>query len=488
MQVFKKLNLAPAVTIGIALGLLILSVGGVVHWWHVGFGMGWRLFGFGVLCCIAAVAVALWLSWSWIRIFGSVTSVIDQLNQKSGFVHTQGPALIDKLTEALGTCIKSYTEQNLSLEEQNNQLQIQIQLANRQKQNTEAIIYSIRDAVIVTDASDRLLMANEVAGKIFGFDYKNSLLKPLNELIPDDKKLFVEFLSHSRNSKSRATRKELEFIAKDKLRTFDCIVSCVYDQREQICGVVAVMHDITREKEVSQMKNDFVSHVSHELKTPLASITAYSEMLADGEANDEETRKEFYSVIQSQANRLSRLIEDILNTARIESGLIKIDKQHVSMTILIEEQLEMIKGFAQEKDIEVIGQKPIVFDQVYVDKDMMSQVIVNLLSNAVKYTKNGGTVRVDTEVDDTAEIIRVKVTDTGVGIPEEDIENVFDKFYRVGANKKQAKGTGLGLNLVKQIVEKVHGGKVFVTSKVNQGSTFGFELPLAATAVAEANG
>jgi two-component system phosphate regulon sensor histidine kinase PhoR len=242
---------------------------------------------------------------------------------------------------------------------------------------------------------------------------------------------------------------------------------------------VAVLHDITREKQIQQMKNDFVSHVSHELKTPLASITAYSEMLADGEADDEQTMKEFCSVIQSQAKRLNRLIEDILNISRIESGLIKVEKKAVSLTILIEEQLQMIKGYAEEKNIEIIGQKPIVFDQVYADKDMISQVIVNLLSNAVKYTPTGGSVKIGTEVDETANLIRVSVTDTGVGIPEDAIEHVFDKFYRVGANKKQAKGTGLGLNLVKQIVEKVHDGRIFVTSEVGVGSTFGFELPLA---------
>jgi two-component system phosphate regulon sensor histidine kinase PhoR len=227
------------------------------------------------------------------------------------------------------------------------------------------------------------------------------------------------------------------------------------------------------------MKNDFVSHVSHELKTPLASITAYSEMLVDGEANDERTRKEFYSVIQNQARRLSRLIEDILNTSRIESGLIKVNKEVLSLTMLIEDQLQMIKGCAEEKNIEIIGQKPIVFDQVYVDRDMMSQVIINLLSNAVKYTQSGGTVRILTEVDEAASSARVIVTDTGVGIPEDDIEHVFDKFYRVDANKKHAEGTGLGLNLVKQMVETVHGGRVFVKSKVGEGSTFGFELPLA---------
>jgi two-component system phosphate regulon sensor histidine kinase PhoR len=202
-------------------------------------------------------------------------------------------------------------------------------------------------------------------------------------------------------------------------------------------------------------------------------------MLADGEANDEKTRKEFYSVIQSQAQRLNRLIEDILNCSRIESGLIKINKETASLTMLIEEQLQMIKGYAEEKEVKVIGQKPIIYDQVDVDKDMIQEVIVNLLSNAVKYTPSGGSVKIETEVDENAALVRVSVTDTGVGIPEDDIEHVFDKFYRVSANKKQAEGTGLGLNLVKQIIEKVHDGRVFVMSKVGVGSTFGFELPLA---------
>jgi two-component system phosphate regulon sensor histidine kinase PhoR len=226
------------------------------------------------------------------------------------------------------------------------------------------------------------------------------------------------------------------------------------------------------------MKNDFVSHVSHELKTPLASIMAYSEMLVEGEADDEKTRNEFYSVIQSQAKRLNRLIEDILNISRIESGLIKIEKKPVSLTILIEEQLQMIKGYAEEKNINIITKKPIIFDQVNVDRDMISQVIVNLLSNAVKYTSSSGSIRIETEVDESAGLARVSITDTGVGIPEDDLQHIFDKFYRVKVNNKQAKGTGLGLNLVKQIVEKIHNGRVFVTSRVGAGSTFGFELPL----------
>jgi two-component system phosphate regulon sensor histidine kinase PhoR len=469
-------------------GAAALAVAGtqIIHISRTGFGDGWSLF--SVACCLAGAMVVIWLGVYAYRLNRSVTSIANRLNEQSPPVCANGPAVAVELNHAIEQRLKDYRQMEQSLHEQVNQLNIQLQLAQRQKQNTDAIIYSIRDAVIVVDEHSRLLMANEAAGKLFGFNYRDVQLRSVEKIVSEDKKEFTTFLRKSRETRARATRRELQFAEADRVRTFDCIVSCVHDQREQVCGAVAVLHDITREKEVSQMKNDFVSHVSHELKTPLASIMAYSEMLADGEANDEKTQKEFYSIIQSQANRLSRLIDDILNTARIESGLIKVDKKPLSLTILIQEQLGMIKGYAEEKDIEVAGQEPIVLDQVNVDRDMMAQVVVNLLSNAVKYTAPGGKVEIKTEVDDIANLARVKITDTGVGIPEDEIEHVFDKFYRVGANNKQAKGTGLGLNLVKQIVEKVHGGKVFVTSKVNEGSTFGFELPLAANQPATVNG
>jgi len=432
-------------------------------------------------CVIGAMGV-IWLGWCLARLRRGVTSVAAWLRDgRPGSIEDTGSrsAPVDWLVEAVNSAFQRYDSEAGELEKQLKDSHIQIQLSQRQQKNTEAIIYSIRDAVIVVDEFDKLLMANEAAGRLLDFDYRNSTHKPIDELAGPEHSEFVDFLTSSKKNKARATKREIELERDGVQRVFDCVVSCVFDVRDEICGAAAVLHDITREKEVSQMKNDFVSHVSHELKTPLASITAYSEMLADGEADDEETRKEFYSVIQNQARRLNRLIEDILNISRIESGLIKVSKEPASLTMLIEEQLQMIKSYAEEKSIEVSGRKPIVFDQVMVDKDMMSQVIVNLLSNAVKYTPAGGSVRIETEVDEISQLATVTVADTGVGIPEDEVEHVFEKFYRVGVNKKQAKGTGLGLNLVKQIVETVHGGRVFVTSKVAEGSTFGFELPLA---------
>ena len=461
---------------------------GLARWYYSGTGEGLRFAGYvfvwPVCYFVAAVGVIL-LGWYWLRLVRGVTSVAQQLREKqSSCIKPSSNKIVNELSEAINKHFGgngSYIEE---LEKQIKDSQLKIQLLRRQKRNTDAIIYSIRDAVIVIDEFDKLLMANEAAGKLFNFDYKSSQHKPINELVSSEKTKageneFVNFLCQSRQNKVRHTRREIDFSNENRSKTFDCIVSCVYGEEERVCGVVAVLHDITREKEISQMKNDFVNHVSHELKTPLASISAYSEMLVDGEADDEQTRKEFYSVIQSQAKRLNRLIEDILNTSRIESGLIKVEKRPVSLTILMEEQLQMIRSYAEEKNIKLIGQKPIVFDQVYADKDMISEVIINLLSNAVKYTPCGGSIKIEMEVDEIAGLARVSVTDTGVGIPKDEIEHIFDKFYRVGANKKQAEGTGLGLNLVKQIVEKVHNGRVFVTSEPGAGSTFGFELPLA---------
>ena len=483
MRLGRSLYLIVTMVVACCMFIATLAVGQ-----HSGTEEGVHYAGYILPVCSVFVAVGvILLGWSWLRLAGAVTSIAmlikddkpNAVSRDKGFFAYLRKTKVDELCKAINGHFDDSASRTAEYEKQIKDFQVQIQLSHNREKNAEAIIYSIRDAVIVVDEYDKLLMANEAAGRLFKFDFKNSQHRPLTELIGADHGEFADFLSHSRKSKSHATRREIEFLEDGDRKTFDCIVSCVYDQSRQVCGVVAVLHDITREKQIQQMKNDFVSHVSHELKTPLASITAYSEMLVDGEANDEKTRKEFYSVIQNQASRLSRLIEDILNTSRIESGLIKVSKEPVSLTMLIEEQLQMIKGFAEEKNIEVIGQKPIVFDQVYVDKDMMSQVIINLLSNAVKYTRSGGTVRIATEVDDVASLARVIVTDTGVGIPEDEIEHVFEKFYRVGANKKQATGTGLGLNLVKQMVETVHSGRVFVTSKVGEGSTFSFELPLA---------
>ena len=413
-----------------------------------------------------------------IRITTSANQLAGMLeNEKLGHIKTRTSSLISPLADAIFRFATGYTERLNELESAHSNLALQHQLLQEQKKNIEEIIFSIRDGVIVTDPFDRLILANDAAQKLFGFDTTPAGTKQIEELISHTE--FVKLIVRSRRSKLRHVKHELTFEDNGRTKVFDCIISCVKDAQDVTSGVVAVLHDITREKEISQMKNDFVSHVSHELKTPLASINAYAEMLVDGEAQDVEMLNQFCSVIQTQAQRLNRLIEDVLNISRIESGLTKINKETLSVAILIRDGAAMIESYAREKNITIDVQAPIICDQVHADKDMIDQVIANLLSNAVKYTPPGGTVEIGIDVNEADHLVRVTVADTGVGIPPEDLEHVFDKFYRVEANKECAKGTGLGLNLVKQIVEKVHGGKVFVTSTPGEGSTFGFDMPLA---------
>jgi two-component system phosphate regulon sensor histidine kinase PhoR len=261
-------------------------------------------------------------------------------------------------------------------------------------------------------------------------------------------------------------------------RTFKITLSSVAEESDTPAGVVAVLHDMTREKEVSEMKNDFVSMVSHELRTPLASIKAYVEMLIDGEADDQKTQNEFYEVIQNEANRLGRLIDNILNISRIESGLVRVNRQPQSLAVILKDALEVIAPQTRQKNITLTELLTPVLYQTLADRDMLYQAVLNLLSNAVKYTPEGGCITVETLLDESQKKVLTKITDTGVGIPPKDLPFVFDKFYRAEANNRIAPGTGLGLSLVRHIVETVHHGRIFVESHVGKGSCFGFELDL----------
>jgi two-component system, OmpR family, phosphate regulon sensor histidine kinase PhoR len=472
-----------------AIEVCVLLAAAVVLWQDSYFGEGWHLAVF--VGCMVGVVGVIWLAFSWYKLGREITSIASRLRTDEKSAACLGTdvknenAILYGLVESIENRMRGHSDYVSELKLQIDELQIQLRVSQRHRINLESIIYGIHDAVVVIDQFDKLLLANESAGKLFSFDHKISRYKPLNGLLDERRQDFIEFLKKTRKSRARHTRYELEMAVNSEQRFFDCIVSCIFDENQQISGVVSILHDITKEKEIARIKNDFVSHVSHELKTPLASISAYAEMLVDGEADNDQMRKEFYSVIQSQAKRLNRLIEDILNISRIESGLIKVEKKAVSLALIIQEQMKMIQNYAEEKNIKVVCPEFIVFEQVYGDKDMLSQVVVNLLSNAIKYTPAGGTVTISTEVNEAAGMAKVSVTDTGVGIPESEIGHLFEKFHRVEANNKMAKGTGLGLSLVKQIIEKVHNGHVFVESKVGAGSTFSFELPLATADVVE---
>jgi two-component system, OmpR family, phosphate regulon sensor histidine kinase PhoR len=328
----------------------------------------------------------------------------------------------------------------------------------------------------VTDSFDEILLANESASKLFGIEGRSLERVPIDQLVKDVQCVTaIRDVRQSRNaSERRVVEQRLRLNGREGV--FKLTMSCITSAGGEPGGVVSVFHDMTRENEIARMKNDFVSSVSHELRTPLSSIRAYVEMLVDGEAQDEKTRTEFYDIILAEANRLGRLIDNILNISRIESGLVEIKKQPVSVMLLCKEALDVITPQAKAKNQRVEGYiEPSIY-QTMADKDMLYQAVLNLLSNAVKYTPDGGSVTLRATADEASKKITVRVIDTGVGIPAKDVPFVFDKFFRVEANKNVAKGTGLGLALVKNIIETVHGGRIFLESEVGRGSCFGFEV------------
>lgn len=361
---------------------------------------------------------------------------------------------------------------------QRRELEIQMRVSDAARQHTEAILHSISDAVLVTDAFNELAIANEAAAGVLRFDLAESRHTPVDRLITDN--ALVKLIKDTRESGNTANHRHVEHeIGRGgRKQVYDITLSCVTNPQQEVTGVVTILHDITKEKEISEMKSDFVSSVSHELRTPLSSIKAYVEMLVDGEANDEQTRGEFYNIIQSEANRLSRLIDNILNISRIESGVVKVQRENISLPSVIKEVMGVMLPQARAKQITLTEKASPLYYQILADKDMIYQAVLNLVGNAIKYTPAGGSVNIETEVDDHARLVSVNVTDTGVGIPADAMGHLFEKFFRVADHKKIAKGTGLGLNLVKHIVETVHGGKVGVRSQVGKGSTFSMSLPM----------
>jgi two-component system, OmpR family, phosphate regulon sensor histidine kinase PhoR len=242
-----------------------------------------------------------------------------------------------------------------------------------------------------------------------------------------------------------------------------------------------VLRDISELKSGQKRYAEFVSAVSHEMKSPLSGIKAYVELLADCDATDSAHREEFLGVIDGQANRLQRLIDNLLNIARIEAGVVAVSKISVSLNELLSEALEIVRPAAEAKRIRLSSEFSPMYLGALADRDMLMQAAINLLSNAIKYTPDGGSVVLRSRM--THNEVEFEVDDTGVGLDKEDAVRVFEKFYRVKKDRGMAQGTGLGLPLAKHIVEDVHGGRITVESTPGAGSVFRVSLPAAAQLV-----
>ena len=364
------------------------------------------------------------------------------------------------------------------------ELEVQVRVCDADRQRAQVVLDNIAAPILVTDAFDELVRANETAGRIFRFDPARSVGRPIEQLLDDPEllNLIKDTREAAVGSAPRRRQVEHRMLHGDATIIYQVTLTGLPGDGSDAgapAGVVTVMRDVTAERARSAMRTDFVCNVSHELRTPLSGIRAYVELLLDGDVTDEATRAEFYGIIQAETNRLTRLVDNILNISRIESGVVRVQRESIALHGLIREAMDAMRPQARARQIELCCTLSPVLAQVFVDRELMHQALLNLIGNAIKYTMSGGRVTVDYGVESGDRRIHVRVSDTGVGIPEEDLPHVFDKFYRVRDHKNLAGGTGLGLNLVKRIVEMVHDGEVRVESRVGEGSTFELVLPCA---------
>jgi signal transduction histidine kinase/CheY-like chemotaxis protein len=269
---------------------------------------------------------------------------------------------------------------------------------------------------------------------------------------------------------------ELEF--DDPKRVVKARVSPVIDAEGDYIGRVLAMHDITHEREIDQMKNEFVSTVSHELRTPLTSIKGYVDLILDGDAGEiNEIQQEFLGIVKENSDRLVDMINDMLDISRIESGRIRLKIEPVNLGDSIAGAVDSFRAVLNQTGRSIKTRIPDNLPVVAVDRDRVGQVLINLVSNALKYSPSGGDVTISAKHTDG--FVHVSVADKGMGISREDQKKLFTKFYRVdSAMTREIGGTGLGLSITKSIIELL-GGTVSVRSKLGEGSTFTFTIPVA---------
>jgi len=329
----------------------------------------------------------------------------------------------------------------------------------------EAIIKEMETGVLVVDRSGKVIFSNPA----FERAVRKGPVSPGMEMdsILDDKDLLQAMEETLATGESRRVTVQWENGQSMAVRFIPV--------REPVNGLIGFFRDVTEEKRVEAIKRDFVANVSHELRTPLATIKGYAETLLTGAMEDKKVLKDFLQIIDRHASRMTNLIEDLLTLSMLESQQIPLRLEYTDIREILKNVVHGFEKRARDKGLHMSCNLDSDLPGLHIDRVRMEQVFVNLIDNAIKYT-NEGRISIQAFQEDSS--IKIKIQDTGIGIPEKDIPRIFERFYRVDKGRsRELGGTGLGLAIVKHIIQG-HNGKIEVNSKVGQGSTFTITLPL----------
>lgn len=355
--------------------------------------------------------------------------------------------------------------------------QMQAELAKRFRQLRESneqmstVLASMDQGIVAIDLEQRIVLANGASKEFLNFTVDNAVGRPLLEAV---RNRTLHDVVQKCLEKGAPVQAEFESLTR---RRRDLVARAIPLPGPSRYGVVIVLHDITELRRLENVRRDFVANVSHELKTPLASIKAYAETLRLGAVNDPENNLRFIDRIEEQAERLHQLILDMLHIARVESGKEAFDITEVSINEAVEACRIQHAETAQRKDIEWMIHPPAAELYALADEDGFHTILDNLVVNAIKYTPPGG--RVSLRWWGENEYVTIEVADTGIGIAAEDQARVFERFFRADrARSRDLGGTGLGLSIVKHLCQ-AFGGSVNLQSEIGKGSTLRIRLPVA---------
>lgn len=354
------------------------------------------------------------------------------------------------------------------------------QEVTNEKRRLDAIIANSGDGIMILDRESRVRVFNKALEKMTGVPAQRAIGRPCHEVIDlhnrQDRTCVCEAACPLKfKSPDERLYAEGDITRSDgSVITVGIAYSPLFDDDGELVNVIANVRDITRFREAEEMKSTFISVISHELKTPVSLIKGYAGTLRREDAKwDEQTLRESLSVIEEESDRLNQLIDNLLDASRLQAGALKLELGYVALDKLAAQTVEKFRTQTQQHILSL--DFPPGFPPAWGDTERLRQVLSNLLSNAIKYSPAGGTIRVSGRADE--DWVYIAVSDEGIGIPKNEQEHIFDRFYRVESSlSRRTQGAGLGLFLVKAVIE-AHQGRVWVESAPEQGATFVFALP-----------
>jgi two-component system, NtrC family, sensor histidine kinase KinB len=347
-----------------------------------------------------------------------------------------------------------------------------------EKRKSEVIVDSIADGLIMVDAEMQVIHVNRVIADLFAVDEMGAIGKPLQEVVSDARVLgLITRASSSVETEQEQAITFLQFERQGKTLYFRPKLTTLRDREGRLYGILALLQDITQFKELDRMKSEFIATVSHEFRTPVTSINMSVDILNQEILGPLTARqKELVTSAKEDCHRLTKLARELLQLAKIESGRIQLREEELQFKEVVESSLRPLQIQFQEKNVHLISDVQHDLPPLRADEQQISWVITNLVTNALKYTPAGGTVTVRGWQDDRG--LRLEVHDTGVGIPQEFLPHIFDKFVQVKQTSDSTPGSvGLGLAIAQEIVQ-MYSGRIWVESEVGKGSTFAFVLPV----------